>query len=334
MNKVKPMNFLSSSLWQSLINIIVSSLAVFAAIIIPFLIYSKQRKRKEITCIVVTSFVIYPSYTLSVLKVLNSGNTPILPDDFYEPVSFNVRNGNIQGFQFLASTHESLEKAINVSSKKIHLLPTLLNEGDEVELELLLDTKEEFIVDSHSRIVDLDAVKVRYAPTLFTIPEWIFNILFVSSAIFISLYFSNSLTILNKMLAQFGIDFVLPIRLLFDITLNIRPVTIFAICLIESLVWSFCGLIATYLLKMFRILFVYRIRTTFIKMVKWNLLAIVLELSDNIQIKYEWYKSMSKLIKDEEKTFEDFYKTPEEESEDSNVQVTVNAPGRTSRTSY
>src|ERR1700693_5033081 len=100
------MSFLSDPLWDTVIG-------VFVTVLVAVFVYLKQKNRKEIVVEIISDAlvlsvgkelkdrvqVIYGDKYINdarliVLRILNSGNVPILPSDYIEPIKFKFSKGS------------------------------------------------------------------------------------------------------------------------------------------------------------------------------------------------------------------------------------------------
>src|SRR2546425_7217887 len=101
------MEFLSNPLWQFLVNVTIAILAI----VIPVLIYRKKQNQRGITYQVISNTSILNfkedikgrvqvlfdnnpvgDVRLIILKIWNSGNIPILPNEHIDPIKFDFGN--------------------------------------------------------------------------------------------------------------------------------------------------------------------------------------------------------------------------------------------------
>ena len=163
--------------WQ-FAGFVVGLLALIASIIL----YFQQRHRKELVYDTLTFTSVFgvddevldrvriPTSLMEMidlhlvqLKLTNTGNTPILPADYVEPltIAFPI------GAKIVESTIYNVEPSDIQTAvlqddfpNAVHLKPTLLNPGDSVVLKFLVDTpREDFAV--RGRIVGVKGIKRR-----------------------------------------------------------------------------------------------------------------------------------------------------------------------------
>lgn len=78
-------------------------------------------------------------YNLSVfdVRIRNSGNQPILPSDFIEPLAFVFSNdAGIVEADIIESNPSNVGMKINIAQNKVLFSKSLLNEGDEITIRI------------------------------------------------------------------------------------------------------------------------------------------------------------------------------------------------------
>jgi len=96
---------------------------------------------------------------LAVIKITNSGNTPITSGDYERPVSLSFgENAQILTADVTQTEPESLQPSISIENNKAVLTPVLLNSGDSIALKLLVSNSSgELVVDG--RIVGVKEIR-------------------------------------------------------------------------------------------------------------------------------------------------------------------------------
>lgn len=141
---------LRDPLWQFI--------AVIVAIAIPIIIYYSQRQYKELSYEIISSSPLLAkskeiegnvqiffdnkpvsNVYLVILKLINSGNTPISAKDYESPIAFNFGgNTNILSADVSKAEPESLKINLDKIKNKVILEPLLLNAGDTIIFKFIL----------------------------------------------------------------------------------------------------------------------------------------------------------------------------------------------------
>jgi len=142
------------------LGIIVGLFGIVIPIIVSLIIYYRQKNKKEIAYSVLSLpllnireeikdkvkilFKERPARDthLVVLKVWNSGNVPILPTEFVDPITFNFGdNIEVLDVSVLEAKPEVIKNKIKfeLSSNKLILKPILLNKDYSITIKLLID---------------------------------------------------------------------------------------------------------------------------------------------------------------------------------------------------
>jgi hypothetical protein len=98
---------------------------------------------------------------LVVLRLTNTGNTPIVSSDYERDVSFLLENSTrILTAEISETNPENLTASLEVSDNKISMKPVLLNKGDSVTIKALLG---EFFgtINADCRIVGVKKIEIR-----------------------------------------------------------------------------------------------------------------------------------------------------------------------------
>jgi hypothetical protein len=152
------MEFLSNPLWQFLVNVTIAILAI----IIPVLIYRKKQNQRGITYQVISNTSILNfkedikgrvqvlfdnkpvgDVRLVILKIWNSGNIPILPNEHIDPIKFDFGNNvEILDTDVLETVPGDIKENAKASLKRnmggFVLEPLLLNSNDSITLKILV----------------------------------------------------------------------------------------------------------------------------------------------------------------------------------------------------
>ncbi len=150
------MNLLRDSIWQ-FIGVIISLIAL----LLTLWLYRKQSRRKEILWDItkhtsLSSFNISDKVKVTItfenirledgsliyLKIWNSGNVEILPEDYNVPIRFSFgKEAKVLDAKILTGVPNNIKDiaSIIVNSDSITLKPLLLNSKDSIDLEALLN---------------------------------------------------------------------------------------------------------------------------------------------------------------------------------------------------
>ena len=160
--------------------------AVFAilAVAVPLFLYWRQRQRKELSYEFVYRAPLVSieepvrgrvkvllddkpvqNIHLVAVRILNSGNLPIIPADYERPVSLCFsENAQIVSAEVSETKPKSLQTTVSVEKTKVVLAPVLLNSGDSLTLKMLVNQFDEKI-DVYGHIVGIkDIRKLESAP--------------------------------------------------------------------------------------------------------------------------------------------------------------------------
>lgn len=140
--------------WQF---IITSTIAV-AAIAVAVILYTLQRRRKQLTYTILTDVSLLPRFpevsqdleisyrnrpirSPRLLRIVlsNSGNTPIVITDYHEPIQLLFSPNSVVLCELESATPTELSTKILTKPGTIQLDPTLLNQHDSLTLRILLD---------------------------------------------------------------------------------------------------------------------------------------------------------------------------------------------------
>ena len=160
-------------LWQ-FIGVIIGILALTATVVI----FINQRKRKSLSYEVISSSsllsvkeeiegklrILYEDSPvkkvhLIVLRIFNSGNTPIETDDYERPISMSFGEGaRIISHEVTEALPESLRIDYVVEDERIVFSPCLLNNKDSYNLKLLVSDYQGHI-DTDARVSGVNDMK-------------------------------------------------------------------------------------------------------------------------------------------------------------------------------
>lgn len=125
------------------------------ALCIAYVTYKSQQTRKQLEYIITSSTSVVPAEVSNKLKVtygrtsvsdaavtiirlVNSGNTPINPEDFNSDISIELLGANsIVSALFTKTRPVDLSPKLKVTSKRMLLSPLLINREDMMEFQLL-----------------------------------------------------------------------------------------------------------------------------------------------------------------------------------------------------
>lgn len=107
------------------------------------------------------------SLDLVLLKVSNSGNIPIRSEDVKQNISFNFGcNANVLSAEIERSEPEELKPTFTYSDNKVTFEPFLMNQGDSVELKIIVDNFDG--IKTEGRVVGVKEIIVLGKPNLVT----------------------------------------------------------------------------------------------------------------------------------------------------------------------
>ncbi|MGZ3610287.1 MAG: hypothetical protein ACXVBU_09500 [Ktedonobacteraceae bacterium] len=173
------MEFLSNPAWQLLLNLGIG----FLTIIVSVLIFRKQQTRRGLNYEIISDTPILSikadvkdkvqilfdnkpvnHVRLVIIRIWNSGNAPILPNEYIDPISIAFGEGaDIIDTDVLETSpsdiREKVRTSLKVNTGNVLLEPILLNSTDSLTIKILLTqqqiTKELKIV---SRIVGVNQI--------------------------------------------------------------------------------------------------------------------------------------------------------------------------------
>jgi len=163
------------------------TLGVIAAIIIPIVLYLKQRQKKVLSYEIVSDTPLLSvkeeiktklqilfegkpvqQVYLGMVRVFNSGNMPIEVKDYDCPITLCFGEGaQILTAEIVKTDPNNLRPSINVKNNEIVISPILLNRGDFLTLKILATTScDQMVVNGRivgvKEIKQFTGVKLRY----------------------------------------------------------------------------------------------------------------------------------------------------------------------------
>jgi len=166
-------DILRDPVWQ-----FVATILAVIAILVSISLYLKQRRRKMLSYEIVsrTPLLSIEEEIKGVLKILyegepvqqvhlivttimNSGNTPILVNEYERPISLGFgEEAQILTAEIAKTQPDSLRASTSIEDDKVTLQPTLLNGGDSITLKMLVSKFDgEITVDG--RIVGVKEIQ-------------------------------------------------------------------------------------------------------------------------------------------------------------------------------
>lgn len=130
------LDVLRDPLWQSLFGLI--------SVLVAILLFIADRQRKELSFLSIWS--LGDSVSLNdgkvltrrfVVRVINTGRVPILPDDFERPVVLSVPGCQILDASIADTKPPSIHPRAAIDNGEIVLFPLLLNPGDSITFEVI-----------------------------------------------------------------------------------------------------------------------------------------------------------------------------------------------------
>lgn len=163
---------LRDPMWQ-----FIATVLAITAILVSIILYLKQRRCKAVSYEILSQTpllsvkgeikgqleILYKGKPvqqvhLVLVRIINSGNTPILSTDYKLPISLNFgEEANILTSAVVKADPRNVQAALRVEGRNAVLVPTLLNTGDSVTLKMLVTKFEEVKVDG--RIVGVKKIK-------------------------------------------------------------------------------------------------------------------------------------------------------------------------------
>jgi hypothetical protein len=156
------LEILRDQIWQ-----FVGATFGFVAIIVSTVLYWTQRRRKALSYDIIVSSPLVSAVDeikgrleiyfdgkpvqdihLVGVKIINSGNVPIVSADYERPVSLSFgREAEILSAKALEPNPDSLQASVDIEATRVVLKPVLLNGGDSITLTSLVSGLSEISVD-------------------------------------------------------------------------------------------------------------------------------------------------------------------------------------------
>lgn len=200
-------DFWRDAIWQS-IGVIASSLLAVVAIGVSVYIYFRQKANKSLQYEVVTNSqfiareaqqqaggklrVLYDGVDvgdlrLVIIKLYNSGNTPILPTDYEKPMQFELGSAShILEVSVVDVQPSNLQVSTSHNDNKLFINPLLLNPRDTITVKILLD-KISGKISANVRIAGINNIeryskeqsrrRIQFATSIFSLIITILSIL-------------------------------------------------------------------------------------------------------------------------------------------------------------
>lgn len=150
-------NFFNDNFWQ-LIAVIISLVGIITSIFVSLVTYRQQRTQKALTYDVISDTPIasirkslgnkvevffeskkVDELRLVIIKLWNSGNVAVSPDDYFEPISFNFEKSQILDCDIVEEVPEEINASIQFDENQVTLKSTFLNPKDTITIKILLD---------------------------------------------------------------------------------------------------------------------------------------------------------------------------------------------------
>lgn len=150
-------NFFTDSFWQ-IIGVVISVLGGIISFLVTLLIYKQQQTRKVLTYDVISDTPIasirkslgskvevyfeskkVDELRLVIIKLWNSGNVTVRPDDYFEPITVSFENGQVLDCDIVEEVPEEIKATIKYDESQVTLNPTFLNPKDSITIKILLD---------------------------------------------------------------------------------------------------------------------------------------------------------------------------------------------------
>ena len=144
---------LRDPIWQ-----FIAVILALAAILISIFLYQKQRRRKALSYEIISRTPLLSmeeevkgklqilfdkkpvqQVHLIVVRIVNSGNLPILSPDYERPIGFSFgEKGKILTTEVVETYPSSLRASVRIEGEKVVLDSALLNQGDSIKLKILV----------------------------------------------------------------------------------------------------------------------------------------------------------------------------------------------------
>ncbi len=153
-------------------------IGVFATILVAIIIFRMQQKRKGITYEVIANTQVLNleentingvqvmfgtrhvnDARLVVLRVQNSGDEPILPTDYINPIKFVFgKNAEVLEAEVVKMNPRNVRASITYALNAVTLTPVLLNIKDSIEVKVLLTKYNDAQIEVLGRIVGIKRI--------------------------------------------------------------------------------------------------------------------------------------------------------------------------------
>lgn len=173
-------------MWQ-----FIGAVLALLAIVISIILYLKQRRFKSLSyeilsCTPLLSIedeikgdlqVTYrgnlvEQVHLIIIRIINTGNTPITTEDFERPVNISFgEEAEVFTSEIVKMKPDTIEASIAIRENRIILTPTLLNEGDELTYKTLVNKFDK--ININGRIIGVKEIEEYKESSL------LFNVIFV-----------------------------------------------------------------------------------------------------------------------------------------------------------
>ena len=155
-------DILYSPIWQ-----FVGAIFALLAILLTLSLYLKQRRRKALAYVVISSADLLSieegirrrvkilfddapveSVRLIIIKLVNPGELPISKDDYESPVQFRFgKNSTVLSYEIIHKVPANLPVELSINSDGIIFNKILLNSGDSVTVKVLVSGRPELRVE-------------------------------------------------------------------------------------------------------------------------------------------------------------------------------------------
>jgi hypothetical protein len=268
------MDILRDPAWQ-FIGFVGSTILGIIGIILSIYLYTKQ-KRREFTYDVVSEFLLLnineevkkrikvtfddkniENILLVIIKVWNSGSSPIIPQDYIEPLTIDYGNNIVLlNTEITEKTPKELKINYKIDNNKIVLDPILLNSKDSFTIKAILN-EEKCAIELKARIIGLSSIRnIKEEPQ---ITDYIINI---SASLLLTLLYLMAVVALFTGLAFIVINSLSNIKLYvsFFIALFISVIFYTAFNLLNNRFpsrWQWGAVITIFLLTSLGIFLIY-----------------------------------------------------------------------------
>lgn len=203
---------LRDPVWQ-FVGVLVAFIATIIAIIVPVILARKQRQKKNLEYLVLTSMPIFnPSgevkfqllfeqkpvhaVQLVILRIVNTGNLPIVTADYHERVSIEFApESHVLSAEIAKTFPERLHIGAAISANpanRVFFQPVLLNGGDWFTVKLLVASFKDGITMG-GRICGIKQIAIHANPALRSAERTVFGLLGVLLG-FVLVFFDRTRT--------------------------------------------------------------------------------------------------------------------------------------------